>query len=46
MNLVKDEEMKEVNGGINIVLLTAAISAVIFISGVITGIVNPTRCNN
>ncbi len=46
MKLVTEEEMKQIHGGINIFVITAITTAVIFVSGIITGIVNPTRCNN
>ncbi len=46
MNRLEKKEMMEVEGGINILLVTAITTAVVFISGIITGIVNPTRCNN
>lgn len=46
MKKLKEEEMKEINGGVNIFLITAVTTAVVFLSGVIAGIVNPTRCNH
>lgn len=46
MKLITEKEMKTIDGGVNIVLITAITTAIIFVSGIITGIVNPTRCNN
>ena len=46
MKKLEEKEMMKVEGGINILVVTAITTAVVFISGVITGIVNPTRCNN
>ncbi len=46
MNLVTENEMKEVNGGVNIFVITAVTTAIVFAAGIITGIVNPTRCNH
>lgn len=46
MKLITEKEMKTIDGGVNILLITAVTTAIIFVSGIITGIVNPTRCNN
>lgn len=46
MKKIEEEEMKQINGGVNVFLITAVTTAIIFLSGVITGIVNPTRCNH
>lgn len=45
MKIVENYELKNVTGGVNIVLVTAIVTGIVFLSGVITGIVNPTRCN-
>ena len=45
MKRVEKQEMKAVKGGINIALITITVSVVVFLSGIITGIVNPTKCN-
>lgn len=46
MRYITEEEMKEVQGGINIGLITAVATAIIFVSGIIAGLANPTKCNN
>ncbi len=46
MKSITDEEMKNVQGGINIGLITAVATAVIFITGIIAGLANPTKCNH
>ena len=43
---IEDNEAKRVEGGINILVVSLVTTAVIFVSGIISGIVNPTRCNN
>jgi hypothetical protein len=45
MRKLEREEMERVDGGINIFLVTAIAAAVVFVSGIITGIVKPTECN-
>ena len=46
MRELKTEEMKEINGGVNTVVLGGVISAVItFISGLLYGYSNPKKCS-
>ena len=46
MRELKTEEMKEINGGVNTVVLGEVISAVIaFISGLLYGYSNPKKCS-
>lgn len=45
MKRVEKQEMMAVKGGVNIALITITVSVVVFLSGIITGIVNPIKCN-
>lgn len=46
MSRVKEEELKEVKGGIGFWGIAGIVSAVIFIIGVVDGIARPVKCNN
>lgn len=47
MKLLNEVELKQVNGGIGIGWLIGGIVAgITFISGILSGYTNPTKCNN
>ena len=46
MKKIKNEDLKEINGGVFSIGLAIAISAIVsFVSGIISGISNPEPCN-
>ncbi len=45
MKVVKDEKLKQINGGFSAWVGVGIAAAIVFLSGVIEGITNPRRCN-
>ena len=46
MKELTNKEMKQIEGGVNWVLVTFVSGALSFVIGVIDGIFNPKKCNN
>lgn len=46
IEIIGNEELKRVTGGISTLGVIAVLALIIFISGVIEGFTNPGRCNN
>ena len=47
MREIMKDEMMEINGGYNGVLITALVSGIVtFITGILHGYANPKKCNN
>lgn len=46
IEIIGNDELKRVTGGISTLGVIAVFALIIFISGVIEGFTNPGRCNN
>ncbi len=46
MQKVKDDELKEINGGISTAAIIGIGLAITFIAGVLDGIARPQKCRN
>ena len=46
MNKIKENKLKQIRGGFGFWGIAGIISACVFISGVLDGIVHPKKCNN
>ncbi len=46
MQKIEEEKLKEIEGGFSAVVGIAIVSAIMFISGIIEGIVSPRGCHN
>ena len=46
MKALSDNEMKQISGGINWVVVTIGSAIVSFFIGVFEGVVNPKKCNS
>lgn len=46
MKKLSEEEMKQIEGGINWLAVTIATGAISFIIGIVDGLVNPKKCNS
>lgn len=45
MELTK-EQMNQVNGGVNWIILSGISTAIVYIVGFLSGYTNPSKCNN
>ena len=46
MKRVRDEDLKNINGGISVWIAAGICVAVTFIAGIIDGIARPRKCNS
>lgn len=40
------EQMREINGGINWIIISGISAAIVYIMGFLSGYTNPSKCNN
>ena len=46
MKKISDNELKQISGGINWVVVTFVSAAISFITGIFDGLINPKKCNS
>ena len=46
MKKLTNEEMNQIKGGVNWVVVTFVSAAVSFVAGIFEGIINPKKCNS
>ena len=46
MRSIKEQEMQQITGGVNWVVVTFVSAAISFVIGMVDGLINPKKCNN